>query len=193
MRLSTLILLLILGVIGYKIWELLNVPTPPPVAAVATPMPFTPPPTPAQQRPQEWPRSALEVIHGKVTQVIPDGLIIATTTVELAPISSHHAVTPDVVREAQRKGEEEDQRLFGPVMTMQNGTSLREAREIPTTKASGMLLLKDYPAELHLAPGATVNVVAAPLGNLQYTMRFNAPPEKPGSWLLNHKGALDPN
>jgi hypothetical protein len=192
MRLSTLILLVILGVIGYKIWDVLNVPKAPPPVAMTTPAAVTSPPAPVEQRPQEWPRSALEVIHGKVAQITADGLLISTTLVEAAPITGHRSITSENIREAQQKADDEDRRLYGPVMTMQNGTALREAREIPVTKASGMLMLKDYPGEKQVAPGATINVVAAPLGNLHYTVRFNAPPEKSGSWLQNYKGIMDP-
>ena len=191
MKISTFLLMVLTGIAVYGIWSQKNAEVPAPAAPIVVPVyPKARTPVPATPHPAVWQRGELQQVHGKVVEVNADGLVVACTWYNEEGSLKHFGHSPEAHRNAREYAAQMDEREYGRLMCMEGGV-YRAASFTPDDRASTTILLVGHPLQAQLGVGSLVNVVAAPLPNLVYTMHYELAADRPGNWMWQGKTSLD--
>lgn len=191
MKFSTLLILGLLGFLGWRYWQseqprAVSQASPAPVPTAAAP-------TPIPER-TVWKRDELVLVRGEVLAKVPEGLIVETVEKArprlTAPLPRGANKTDEAARRAHALQEEEETD-FGPTHETIHGNWVTTDFQ-PRLKAEGLVFVVAYPDWQSLPSGARIKVVTAPLQNTYrylgvpleaFTAGYDLEPEKPGGWM----------
>jgi hypothetical protein len=188
MKLSTLIVLGIVGLLVYSVFNFNSQRAGQAAAqADATPAPTTP----VQGPLPEVHVTSLTIIRGQVVDSNAAGLVVNCDYVaKLSP--SAQAKWRQIANDAgdivkglpQMAQAEADRTTFGPLQALGKNGQMQIASSTPQHRATGKVILQGLPVR----NGGMVHIVAAPITSIAgfptYTVRFNV---MGGSWMWNDR------
>jgi hypothetical protein len=191
MKLSTLLILGLLGFIAWRLWQFeqeraVSQLVPGHVPVLATPTPFP-------ER-SAWKREELVLVRGAVLAKVPEGLIVETIPKALprpTPQLPRGANTTDAAARRAQALQAAEENDFGATHETLRGKWVNTDFE-PRLTADGLVLVVAYPNTQSLPLGTKIKVVTAPLQNLYpyqgirleaFTVGYDLEAEKAGGWM----------